>query len=416
MAISYRCLLIGQEDLEKFVTVAAEKFIECLKIRPEYQPAMIGWSELLYFKSLRNPKTTQPERDEYEYHLLLMALSNLKTVEKYNPENVEMLLLFAKVYEKLCGNSKVKQSEDFFGIALFYINCALHLKPGDIELLIRKAKQLFNEAKRLASAPTRKIENIQKIIAVGQNIIEQAQTKIKELQKRLNGHFNIDTQRKNDNKKNLSLETTPKNEKNNNENSNNINNGGVNNKEDKSSTNSETVPSNLNELLATTIELEHLFLNLMAMLAEGAEVKQQCLLLSDLKFNNFLSQYGVKDPKGFNQRKKVVLTIGNTYGLEISHRHTPHKWIMFVKVEGCDGDERLYIENVEFTLHYTFKPSQVIISKPPFQISRFGWGTFTIGIEVRFTKYFGNVTRYFEHPLIFEIGGSLKKYIVELRK
>jgi hypothetical protein len=46
-----------------------------------------------------------------------------------------------------------------------------------------------------------------------------------------------------------------------------------------------------------------------------------------------------------------------------------------------DGIENV-IEWVQFELHPTFQPSIIKVSKPPYEITRTGWGIFEIGIKV----------------------------------
>lgn len=40
------------------------------------------------------------------------------------------------------------------------------------------------------------------------------------------------------------------------------------------------------------------------------------------------------------------------------------------------------IQSVTFTLHPTFSTPVVVVSSPPFELARRGWGTFEIGIDV----------------------------------
>lgn len=42
------------------------------------------------------------------------------------------------------------------------------------------------------------------------------------------------------------------------------------------------------------------------------------------------------------------------------------------------------IEKVVFELHPTFRPSRVVVTKPPFIIQRVGWGTFEVGVKIHF--------------------------------
>jgi len=55
------------------------------------------------------------------------------------------------------------------------------------------------------------------------------------------------------------------------------------------------------------------------------------------------------------------------------------------------------VKSVTFRLHETFHPDFVKVSEPPFSISRIGWGTFTIPIEIEMNN---SEIRKFEHQLI----------------
>ncbi|SMR46252.1 unnamed protein product [Zymoseptoria tritici ST99CH_1A5] len=50
-----------------------------------------------------------------------------------------------------------------------------------------------------------------------------------------------------------------------------------------------------------------------------------------------------------------------------------HEWTFFVKSSRDD-----IVEEVQILLHPTFRPSRVIRQRPPFEISRLGWGVFTL--------------------------------------
>jgi len=52
-------------------------------------------------------------------------------------------------------------------------------------------------------------------------------------------------------------------------------------------------------------------------------------------------------------------------------------------------NESKLINQVTFFLHPTFNPSKIVISKPPFEIRRIGWGTFNIPIKIEFNEKLG---------------------------
>jgi len=44
-----------------------------------------------------------------------------------------------------------------------------------------------------------------------------------------------------------------------------------------------------------------------------------------------------------------------------------------------------FIAKVYIYLHPTFHPSKIVLTQEPFEISRTGWGTFEIDIQIQFT-------------------------------
>jgi transcription initiation factor IIF auxiliary subunit len=81
---------------------------------------------------------------------------------------------------------------------------------------------------------------------------------------------------------------------------------------------------------------------------------------------------------------------------------------MFVRAK--DASEALPIVSVKYHLHPTFSPSSVIKSKPPFALTRLGWGVFTITVELQFGAIFDNKSLQIPHDLMFQHGGSVAVY------
>ena len=69
------------------------------------------------------------------------------------------------------------------------------------------------------------------------------------------------------------------------------------------------------------------------------------------------------------------LLIGNTH----QKINDSHKWCLYVKPQ-----QKNIVDYVEFHLHPTFNPCDVIVREEPFQIERTGWGTFKVMIDVFF--------------------------------
>jgi hypothetical protein len=84
----------------------------------------------------------------------------------------------------------------------------------------------------------------------------------------------------------------------------------------------------------------------------------------------------INDEDGHESVQTITLHIGNTH-----HWVTPehkdisnvHQWTFFLKPSRTD-----IIEEVQIFLHPTFRPSRIIRSRPPFEVTRKGWGTFII--------------------------------------
>merc|ERR1711934_369252 len=80
----------------------------------------------------------------------------------------------------------------------------------------------------------------------------------------------------------------------------------------------------------------------------------------------------------------------------------PHQWTVFVRgVEGVASKDRLGVEQVTFYLHPDFKPSMVQVSKPPFEVTRKGWGAFEMDIDIKFED---GTLQQVTHDLIFNKG------------
>eukprot|EP00657_Telonema_sp_P-1_P000034 TRINITY_DN1003_c0_g1_i2.p1 TRINITY_DN1003_c0_g1~~TRINITY_DN1003_c0_g1_i2.p1 ORF type:complete len:167 (+),score=7.48 TRINITY_DN1003_c0_g1_i2:179-679(+) len=101
------------------------------------------------------------------------------------------------------------------------------------------------------------------------------------------------------------------------------------------------------------------------------------------------------------------ITIGNAYK-SVTNGEKPHKWTMFVR--GPDPTVRnahdLGIEKVVFKLHPDYSPSEIIVSKSPFEVTRYGWGTFDVNLEI-FPS--GGSKKVVKHALKFDDSISVSK-------
>jgi len=88
------------------------------------------------------------------------------------------------------------------------------------------------------------------------------------------------------------------------------------------------------------------------------------------------------------------------------------KWTLYLHFEGDEQETGKFIEKVVVKLHETFRPPVLEFKKPPFEVSRVGWGVF----EINMTLHFQSATK--KHPmdiswyLSFRDGGRHK--IVDL--
>lgn len=98
-------------------------------------------------------------------------------------------------------------------------------------------------------------------------------------------------------------------------------------------------------------------------------------------------QLRTKYPKSWRERKSeeeenegaegsiqtLTVYIGNRHQRVSSDDANKHEWTFFVKPSRRD-----IIEEVQIQLHPTFRPNLVIRQRPPYEICRYGWGTFTL--------------------------------------
>jgi NAD-dependent SIR2 family protein deacetylase len=79
---------------------------------------------------------------------------------------------------------------------------------------------------------------------------------------------------------------------------------------------------------------------------------------------------------------KLQLRVGNTHAVKSTSDpgdEAVHEWKVFVE---ASSDRASAIKEVRFTLHPTFSPNVISVTQPPFVLSRLGWGTFNVGIDV----------------------------------
>merc|ERR1712091_345900 len=92
--------------------------------------------------------------------------------------------------------------------------------------------------------------------------------------------------------------------------------------------------------------------------------------------------------------------MGNTHK-EIANTEFPHQWTVFVRGGSGKRDMKsnLGIKEVKFFLHPDFEPPVVVVTKPPYEVTRTGHATFAVEAEI--TLIDGSVVAA-EHELIFD--------------
>jgi hypothetical protein len=101
-------------------------------------------------------------------------------------------------------------------------------------------------------------------------------------------------------------------------------------------------------------------------------------ILHNLFRQEYEQEYEARRNEIDNERKNIIkkrLIIGNTHQLlSCDYDYTRHEWTLFVKFENDDqNDISQYIKQITINLHPTFTPSQIILDKPPFRLTRIGW-------------------------------------------
>lgn len=66
-------------------------------------------------------------------------------------------------------------------------------------------------------------------------------------------------------------------------------------------------------------------------------------------------------------------------------RQYTHKWMIYVTTPPGAEDISSFLSCVRYHLHPSYKPNDVIdVSKPPFHLTRLGWGEFPIRVQLHF--------------------------------
>jgi len=110
--------------------------------------------------------------------------------------------------------------------------------------------------------------------------------------------------------------------------------------------------------------------------------------------------------------KKIY--VGNRHEFIQTDTDNHHKWTFFVdNADSENEDISEYVEKIVINLHPTFHPSTITLTKKPYQVARYGWGTFTILAKIYFKDFLKKPPVSFSHYLSFGFGGEKSTHIVE---
>ena len=93
-----------------------------------------------------------------------------------------------------------------------------------------------------------------------------------------------------------------------------------------------------------------------------------------------------EDGKRIKEKTALRLALGNTHNRsDASGESCPHEWTVFLRPVDEETRERMKseVEWVEFELHSTFSPNIVRVDRAPFEVTRKGWGYFTVGVRMQ---------------------------------
>ena len=87
---------------------------------------------------------------------------------------------------------------------------------------------------------------------------------------------------------------------------------------------------------------------------------------------------------------------------------------MFVSLNNNPEETQKYIKSVTYHLHPTFRVNKIKLTEAPFLLSRVGWGTFDIKIDIEFQDSTGLGTKRMNHGLTFEDKGLTQSILLEV--
>ena len=152
----------------------------------------------------------------------------------------------------------------------------------------------------------------------------------------------------------------------------------------------EKKSSLLNDLRKHSPSTSHLESGITSATANGGEG-----LTQDSQYMDHPSEHAPCSPRlpsslsRFATKKRII--VGNTSQyLNPSARSTidgsTHKWMVYVRGPSEESNIASFVKAVRFFLHPSYHPNDIIrISKPPFHLTRYGWGEFPVRVQLEFT-------------------------------
>ena len=98
---------------------------------------------------------------------------------------------------------------------------------------------------------------------------------------------------------------------------------------------------------------------------------------------------GDQNNSRFYTSKKLIVGNVSKYLLADARKEndrSTHKWMVYVRTESGDDKEiEKYVKSVLFFLHPSYIPNDIVtVTRPPFQVTRRGWGEFPIRVQLHF--------------------------------
>eukprot|EP00164_Ancoracysta_twista_P000898 GFYU01001183.1.p1 GENE.GFYU01001183.1~~GFYU01001183.1.p1 ORF type:complete len:253 (-),score=28.54 GFYU01001183.1:141-899(-) len=156
---------------------------------------------------------------------------------------------------------------------------------------------------------------------------------------------------------------------------------------------------------------------------DTARVDHHLATETEARFGAELMQRRREEERRLNSMLTLRFKYGNRHKAVSTRSRNTHKWTAYLELVtaslGHAGetsqDPSSYIERVDFHLHPTFSPPTVSVTEAPFKLTRLGWGTFEVDIEVHFKSFVRRESLSFSHHLSFEADDSSRVVTEEIQ-